>query len=262
MSQAGNDLKFGRGVPDENKMPPIHENCVFFFDIDGTLADLAPTPDAARIPQPTLDNLAVLHKKYAVALVSGRSISSIDELTHPLILPAAGQHGLEIRFSDSGIIPMTDHISVMSEINKKVEDFVAQYPDLVVEYKGLSVAIHYRQSPGLAKTVRRFALSCMMRDKNILFVQQGKMVEEIRLSGGNKGTAIKAFMQCPGFYGKTPIFAGDDKTDEDAFEAVNLLGGISIQIGSLSRRAHYSLPAPQNLRIWINEIVTTQAGSR
>ena len=252
----GDHSTFGGDVANGQKMPSFRKDLAFFFDIDGTLADIAPSPNDALIPYTTLNNLHFLQKKSAVALISGRSLVSIDALTYPLQFPAAGQHGLEIRFSDDEIIHLTHHKPVMDAINKEVKAFADQYPDLVVEYKGLSVAIHYRQAPALAGTVRSFAMSFVKPCENILCVHRGKMVEEIKLCGGNKGAAIRAFMQRDEFQGKIPVFAGDDKTDEDAYEAVNQLGGISIQIGSSSRQAHFSLHTPQNLRVWLDDIVT------
>src|SRR5512147_2348939 len=79
--------------------PPARPGLALFLDVDGTLMDLAPAPDEARLLPDTVPLLAraVESLQGAVALVSGRSIDQIDRLVWPLQLPVAGVHGLERR---------------------------------------------------------------------------------------------------------------------------------------------------------------------
>jgi trehalose 6-phosphate phosphatase len=83
----------------------------------------------------------------------------------------------------------------------------------------------------------------------------GKCVVEIRPRHMTKGSAIDQLMRLSPFAGRTPIFAGDDYTDEDAFEVVNRLGGISLHIGdSASTIARYRLASPDQLREWLQQV--------
>ena len=75
--------------------PALTGNYAFFFDLDGTLADIQPHPDQVVIPDSTLQALNALAQQQggAVALISGRSMAELDALTHPWRLPLAGVHG-------------------------------------------------------------------------------------------------------------------------------------------------------------------------
>src|SRR5688572_13314406 len=80
-------------------MPPFGKNWALFLDIDGTLLEIAETPGQVRTDRADYGLIQSLHAAAggAVALISGRALAVIDELFHPLKLPAAGQHGVERR---------------------------------------------------------------------------------------------------------------------------------------------------------------------
>ena len=79
------------------------------------------------------------------------------------------------------------------------------------------------------------------------------MVCEIRLQGNDKGGVIETFLEERPFKGRTPIFVGDDVTDEPGFVAVNARGGVSIKIGDDPTAAKYRAANIQELRHWLNE---------
>jgi trehalose 6-phosphate phosphatase len=81
-------------------LPPASSvDWAFFLDVDGTLIDIAETPDAVQVDTALLDLIERLHRASggAVALVSGRGISDLEQYIGMLRLPLAGQHGLERR---------------------------------------------------------------------------------------------------------------------------------------------------------------------
>src|SRR5579872_2840171 len=86
-------------------MPPVSGNTALFLDIDGTLLDLARTPDRVRVPHDLLFALERLAQDLsgAVAFVSGRSLESIDKLFLPFRPAAIGAHGAEIRRVDGAV---------------------------------------------------------------------------------------------------------------------------------------------------------------
>src|SRR5688572_14627353 len=86
-------------VPVPGAILPHLDKCALLFDIDGTLIDLAPTPDGIFIPPDLPPRLQELWRRTsgALALVSGRTITDIDEITKPIRLPAVGGHGAEMR---------------------------------------------------------------------------------------------------------------------------------------------------------------------
>ena len=82
--------------------PAPRVDWAYFFDIDGTLVDIAPTPWEVRLERELLELLLRLHGANgcgALALISGRSIADIDSIFHATRLPVAGQHGIERRDS-------------------------------------------------------------------------------------------------------------------------------------------------------------------
>src|SRR6187551_2889462 len=78
--------------------PPRAPWCLF-LDIDGTLLDIAPTPDAVDVDPALLKLLRRLKRacEGAIALIKGRPIAAVDALFAPLQLPVAGVHGFERR---------------------------------------------------------------------------------------------------------------------------------------------------------------------
>ena len=76
------------------------------LDFDGTLVDIAPTPDAVHVPETLCDALARLLPALggALALVSGRPIADLDRRFSPLKLPIVGGHGAEMRVREGKIV--------------------------------------------------------------------------------------------------------------------------------------------------------------
>src|SRR5688500_6277079 len=79
--------------------PAVSSDWALFLDVDGTLLDFADVPGDVLVDPGLIDVLAVLHGRLdgALALVSGRRLTQLDELFSPLKLPAVGLHGLERR---------------------------------------------------------------------------------------------------------------------------------------------------------------------
>ncbi|SUA93326.1 trehalose-phosphatase [Pandoraea pulmonicola] len=228
----------------------------FFFDLDGTLAPLAERPGAVHLPHDTAAVLASLFERTsgAVAVVSGRTIDDIDGLLAPLKVPAAGLHGAEIRHGDGQWRRADGHAEDTAQVAAMVaplQALVAQHPGLLLENKGCAVALHYRGAPELASMARDTmrALADLHADRFAL--QPGKLVFELRPRHVSKGRAITTLLKEPPFAGRTPLFAGDDLTDEAGFADVNALGGVTIKIGEGQTCAHHRLPSPEALTAWL-----------
>src|SRR5438045_70731 len=78
---------------------PARGRWAMFLDLDGSLTELAPRPEAAALATGTHELLERLHATLggALALLSGRPVAALDAMLDPLRLPAAGLHGLERR---------------------------------------------------------------------------------------------------------------------------------------------------------------------
>ena len=204
-----------------------------FTDFDGTLVELAETPDGVEVPQTLAAELerAARELDSALAVITGRQIADIDRFLAPLHLPIAGAHGTQRRRAD-GFVETVDPAAMQGaeEIAHAIEPLVQAHPRLIMEAKEGAVALHFRQAPELEDTVRSAMEEALHHVADFTLVP-GKMVFEARPSGTNKGDALRAFMREEPFLGRTPIFIGDDTTDEDAFIAAQELGGVGIKLG-------------------------------
>ncbi|HEX4986150.1 MAG TPA: trehalose-phosphatase [Burkholderiales bacterium] len=242
-----NALRHEAGVPD------FAPDWALFLDVDGTLLDIAGHPDAVTVAPGLHDLLERVHRLNdgAVALISGRSLSDLDRLFGPLRFCAAGQHGLERRDRE-GLI--TRSIGAMERINEAAQALATHarmHEGAVVEHKGLSLALHYRNAPGLADWAARTMQSLLAALGPAFQLVQGKMVLELKPGGRDKGTAIADFLSEPPFAGRLPVFVGDDATDEDGFAVANLAGGHSIKVGEGASAARWRLADARAVRGWL-----------
>jgi trehalose 6-phosphate phosphatase len=204
-----------------------------FTDFDGTLVELAETPDGVEVPQSLAQQLgrAARELDSAFAVLTGREIADIDKFLSPLVLPIAGAHGTQRRRAD-GFVETTDPAAILGAeaIASALEPLVLAHPGLIMENKEGAVALHFRQDPALEDAVRIAMAEALDHVMDFELVP-GKMVLEARPRGVNKGEALRAFMREAPFAGRTPIFIGDDVTDEDGFIAAQELGGVGIKLG-------------------------------
>lgn len=217
----------------ENHLPAPGSDWAFFLDVDGTLIDIAATPDVIAIDPSVLPTLVRLGEAAngALALISGRPLGDLDRLFAPLKLPSAGLHGLERRNGEGRVFRPSKPDVGIKRILDGMHEFARLTPGILVEDKGFTAAIHFRGAPDEEIAVLRLAEGLLAAAGGDLKIQNGKMVVEIKPAGADKGRAIEAFMGEPPFAGRIPVFIGDDTTDEDGFAAVNRLGGHSIRVG-------------------------------
>jgi trehalose 6-phosphate phosphatase len=238
-------------------LPEPGERWALFLDVDGTLIPIAATPEAAR-PEPRLLPLLERLRRgcdEALALISGRSLASIDSLFAPLRLAAAGLHGWERRRPDGTLAPQQEPTELLVRLRARLAAYASARPGLLLEDKGGSLALHYRQAPGRAAALLRFVRRVAASEPE-LHVLSGRKVVELQPRGADKGMAIEAFLGEPPFAGRRPIFAGDDTTDEHGFAAVNALGGISLRVGDAETRgrrtcARYTLAGTDAFHRWL-----------
>lgn len=234
--------------------PPIDRQWALFLDVDGTLLDFAPHPDAVRVPGRLPGLLLALHQRLggALALISGRPLAALDALLAPARLPAAGLHGLELRTGTREIAPPPppdDFDQVLADARA----LVARRPGSVVEDKGSSIGLHWRDAPIHAAALRRFAETALQRLPGYR-LQHGNQVVELRPPGADKGDAIAALAQEPPFRGRHPAFVGDDLTDEHGFDVVNARGGTSVLVGARApSAAGYGLTDTTAVLAWLEQ---------
>lgn len=230
-----------------------------FLDIDGTLVDLAETPDSITIPASLPFDLNALSQKLggALALVTGRAISFVDPLFHPFQFPVAGLHGAERRDA-AGRLRRVVIPPAFEEMKKRIADEASQWPGILVEDKGAAVATHYRLAPQSQGLVEDMMDRYFVEAGPDWALQRGKMVVEIRPARSGKGEAVSAFLEEAPFKGRRAFAAGDDFTDEAMFRAVNRLGGQSLFIGpdKAETQARARIASPAILRRMIARLAS------
>ncbi|MTD39423.1 trehalose-phosphatase [Erwinia sp. CPCC 100877] len=251
-------LRRRQKVTDDSSVPPfIPGHFGFFFDLDGTLAEIQPRPERVFIPEPVRQLLGQLAEmtQGAVALISGRSIAELDELAAPLHFPLAGVHGAERRDIHDKTHRFELAPALVARLQQSLTRGLSPLDGTWLENKGAAFALHYRQAPQHACAVMTLAQEVVAQHQELV-LQPGKCVVEIKAQTVNKGAAIEAFMNEPPFSGRRPLFIGDDLTDESGFVVVNRLHGISIKVGEGETRAQFRLPDVGEVHRWLAQVVS------
>ena len=241
-----------------DRVPDLRGRCAFFLDIDVTLLDLADHPGLIRLDGELIGLLKSLGRAAggALALISGRSVEDIDRLLAGPGFCVAGQHGAERRDFSGTMHRREVPRAALEAARRRLAAVAARHPALVLEDKGLNFAVHFRSAPELGEQTRD-AVRILARDLGGEFeVQLGKMVVELRPAGKDKGVAISEFLAEEPFRGRTPVFVGDDLTDEIGFELINRLGGHSVKVGRGESAARWRLVDAAAVRTWLGGFVT------
>ncbi len=210
--------------------PPLTPNHALFLDIDGTLIDLAPTPDSVIIPPGLGDTLLTLQKTLsgALAILSGRKLADIDRLLPPG-LPCAAEHGMILRDPSGAITSTAKRPAAYAHWLKILHAQAAAMPGVLVEEKQFSLVLHYRRAPQFEPELRRLVDSLIAQspDATLLLAH---CAFELKPKSGTKADALAHFMASAPFAGRAPIFIGDDTTDEPAIAKANELGGAGLHV--------------------------------
>jgi trehalose 6-phosphate phosphatase len=240
-------------------MPPradaVRESWCLFLDVDGTLLEIAPTPDAVRVDDHLTQLLAdVTHAlDGAVALVSGRAIAALDQLFSPRRWPAAGLHGLERRDAGGQLHRHAPARQRLDRARLAMLYLAARTPGILLEDKGLAIAVHYRAAPEIEPTLRRALSEVAAELAPDYHLFEGKQVFELKPAAATKADAVRAFMNEAPFAGRRPIYVGDDVTDLDGFAAVERVGGLSVAVGDRVQ-AQVRVASPRDVRALLADL--------
>lgn len=221
-----------------------------FLDFDGTLVDIALTPDAIHVPGDMAARLHSLAERFEgrLALISGRALVDLEKHLGPLSLPRAGSHGSDCRAANGAVLG-----EAATGLPKAALDAVEEFADangFDTEDKPHGAALHFRSDPSLEEAGLDFARE--LANRYGLVVKQGKCVIELVASGADKASAVRALMAASPFTGAIPVFVGDDVTDEDGMRAARALGGFGIAVGErVSENATYALASPAAVHHWL-----------
>ncbi len=239
-------------APSPEHLMGVPGEWALFLDFDGTLVELAASPDAIRVPVGLPDLLKGLVERFdgAVAILTGRALDDLDGHLPGFACSAAGQHGAERRLRP-GRRALVAEVPALAATRRGIEDFRAAHPALFVEDKGASIALHYRAEPVMREAVLALADRAAAAAGGALERIDGKFVCELRPAGSNKGAALAAFLAEAPFAGRRPLAIGDDLTDEAAFAAAFEANGSAIKVGEGETRAPWRLTDPGAVRAWL-----------
>ncbi|OBK93113.1 trehalose-phosphatase [Mycobacterium asiaticum] len=225
-----------------------------FFDFDGTLSDIVNDPDAARPVPGAVEALRQLAAQCPVAVLSGRDLADVSNRVGLAGIWYAGSHGFELTAPDGAHHQNEEAakaIPVLEEAAAKLRGKLASIPGVAVEHKRFGVAVHYRNAPRdrvgeVAAAVRAAG------QRDALRVTTGREVIELRPDlDWDKGKTLRwviDHLHDSGSGSLSPIYLGDDITDEDAFDAVRD-DGVPILVrhnddGDRATAARYALDSP------------------
>lgn len=202
------------------------KSIALLLDVDGTLIDIAPSPNEVHVSDELTQSLARLFEMTggAIALVSGRPIADLDRLFSPLQLTVIGGHGAEMRLRGGEVVNSAKHLS--DDFRRQLAGAATPDSGVTVEDKGYSLALHYRNVPQHEDRLRsHIAAGRAAFPGEATQVLPGKAMFEVMRPGVNKGDGVRALMTHAPFAGRVPVFVGDDVTDESVFAVLPDLGG-------------------------------------
>lgn len=242
---------------------PAGDDWCLFLDVDGTLLEIAPTPDAVRVDDPLRQLLLEVRRALdgALALVSGRTIAALDELFAPQRWPAAGLHGLERRDATGCLHVAAIEGRRLDAARRTLGDLVARTPGALLEDKSHALALHYRGAPAHEAELRRAMQAVTAGLAPDFHLLDGRCVLELKPAVATKADAVRAFLREPPFAGRRPIYVGDDCTDLDGFAAAEQAGGLSIAVGDRVD-ARQRVASPRDVRTLLADLGTRRSPTR
>jgi trehalose 6-phosphate phosphatase len=232
------------------------EDLALFLDVDGTLLEIAATPDRVRVPASLRNTLQLCRERQhgALALLSGRALKEVDELFSPCVLPTSGLHGLEVRLPRGKVMRPRIDPFVLDRARHWLRLLQQDHRGLLLEDKGIVLAMHYRLAPGLAPEIEVVMNEMAAELGEDFVVRRGKCTFELAPRGFDQSTAIEMLMKEREFAGRTPVLVSDDPCDEVAFQAVNEMGGHSIRVGNLeASAARYRFSTVSTVVAWLRD---------
>ncbi len=225
---------------------PPPDRLALLLDFDGTLVELAPTPDSVVIPPGLGDLLARLSRRLdgALALVSGRPLADLDRFLPAIPAALAGEHGGVFRLSPESEASRPDLPSVPPAWRQEAERLVEAHPGALFEPKARGFVVHYRAIPEAGEALRAPLAALVAKDAARFMLLPSHMAWEIRPRGADKGSAVRHLLAQPPFLRRIPVFVGDDVTDEDGMRAAREAGGEGLLVAD-----HFGDPA--GVRDWL-----------
>lgn len=246
---------------------------IIFLDYDGTLSPIVNNPDQAFMSDAMRSAVREVANCFPTTIVSGRSRDKVFEFVKLNNLYYAGSHGMDISTPSGSLkyenhkhqsrainekgdevvnfCPAQEFLPKIKEIKKVLQEMITNIKGAMVEDNKFCISVHFRcVNEKDVGTLKNMVESVMESYENFR-ISEGKKVMEIRPTiNWDKGHALQYLLETHKFDNSSdvlPIYMGDDKTDEDAFEMIKQIGrGFAIVVSSTSKetKASYSLRDP------------------
>jgi trehalose 6-phosphate phosphatase len=225
-------------------MPPFGRTALL-LDMDGTLIDLAPTPESVVVEPGLTEALSTLRDSLggALAVVTGRPIETVDRLLGAAPGAVAGEHGGAVRHSAGGPVERPDLPTPPDAWLIAAAALAEAFPGAILERKARGFALHYRLAEA-AGPVFHAVLRALVDSHPGFQLLPAHMLWEVRPLGADKGDAVVRLMERAPFKGRLPVFIGDDVTDEDGMRASRRLGGAGFRVDA-------AFGDPDGVRAWL-----------
>lgn len=216
-------------MPLTDPLPPF-DRAALLLDLDGTLLDIAPTPDSVSVAPGLADTLARLRDRLggAVAVVTGRPVHQIDALLPGIIPVVAGEHGGAFRLSQGAEITRPRLPDLPLGLVEAAAHLVSAHPGALLEQKARGFVLHFRLAPDAGQVLHDGLTTLLEPHQTGFQLLAAHMAWEVRPRGADKGSAVLAVMALPAFAGRLPVFIGDDVTDEDGMRPARAMGGAGL----------------------------------
>jgi trehalose 6-phosphate phosphatase len=237
-----------------------------FLDYDGTLAELAPTPEHVEPDPEVVELLAHLaqESRMRVAVVSGRRLAHVQRLVPVPGILLAGTYGVEIETPEGERIDRLDYGAirpVLDELKPRWKALVAGRSGFYLEDKGWSLALHARyageaEAAEVLRRARDEVRAAVDLEDGPFRLLGGDRFLEIGPRLAHKGRTVAYLLERYPWPGALPVYLGDDDKDEEAFGVVQARGGIAIVVGDRggTSGADLRLASPRVARAWLGAL--------
>jgi trehalose 6-phosphate phosphatase len=230
-------------------------NVLLAFDYDGTLAPLVDAPARATMRASTRRLLVRASKLYPCVVITGRAMAdAVRRLRNIEVCRVVGNHGAE---------PSPYGQAMRRRVQQWLPPLKARLSrrqGVVIEDKGFSVAVHYRQARARRST-RRAVLSAARSLKDVRLVGGKLAINFLVPDAPHKGLALereRSHLSCD-----TIIYVGDDETDEDVFQLDRPGQLLSIRVGhKRTSAASYYIRTQAEIDRLLETLVALRGGQR
>ncbi len=232
---------------------------VLLFDYDGTLAPYSAHPSTAKLPPETRSVLAQLRDTPGVfaGVLSGRPLADVRRMVGLKGLYYSGSGGMELDLLgvEKNWHDHPDFRERLHHAHSYLTRIVERYPGVWIETKPFSRTIHFRSigRKGQSAFLREMNGYLQRLESHFRAVCMAQAFEISPIGAWNKGDAVRWIVEDACRDGIC-LYAGDERNDQDAFEMVRSLGGVTIGVGPNAPQAEYRLGAPQDLTAFLRRV--------